>query len=178
MNISNLTLTEISHKMRKYLPPHLQKYNENESLFQESISLQFDEISPNIPKRFYKYFNDNDFIQNACGIISSSKYEYDYTIILLSDEKYTTALLLLLQKENKRTGEFETELLKSFLSENTDGLLLLPQLKRYYNTVTEIQKIIESDMDNLTKEKINNQFKKALDDILWQTKFILGDTVL
>ena len=115
MNISNLTLKEVSHRIREYLPSYLQKYNEGESLFQESYSLQFDEINHNIPDKYHKYFNDEDCIQNASGIISASRFEYDYVVILLSNADYSKALFLLLQKENKDTGDVTIEFLNSFL---------------------------------------------------------------
>jgi hypothetical protein len=117
MNISNLTLKEVSHKMRELLPSYLQKYNDGESLFQESYSLDFDEINHNIPEKYHKYFKGNDSIQNASGIISASRFEYDYIVILLSNADYSRALFLLLQKENKATGDIEIELLNTFIPE-------------------------------------------------------------
>ena len=115
MNIKGMTLNEIVEKIKQYLPPYLQK----DFQFQESYQLEFCEIKHNISGEYYKFFNDNDILNVACGGMESENFEYDYNIISVSNSDYSQALFLLLQKEHKITNEIEIELLKSFvLAEN------------------------------------------------------------
>ena len=108
MNIKGLTLNEVSQKIREYLPPFLQNYNEDDSLFQESFQFEFDEIKNSIPQDYHKHFKDDDIINAADGSIEDN--EQDYTIALISNGDYTKAYLLLLLKENE-----DTKVIKSFL---------------------------------------------------------------
>ena len=114
MDIKGLTLNEVAEKIKEYLPLYLQ----NNFQFQESYVLDFDEINHNIPEEYHKYFNAADKINNACGSVEADELEYNYNIILLSNHEYTRALFLLLQKENKTTGEMDIELLKSLDNTN------------------------------------------------------------
>ena len=113
MNIKGLTLNEISQKIREYLPPFIRQYKEDENLFQESFQFEFDEIKNSIPQDYHKHFKDNDIINAADGNIEND--EHDYTVALISNGDYSKAYLLILQKENKDTGDTETEVIKSFL---------------------------------------------------------------
>ena len=109
MNIKDLTMSEIGEKIRKYLPPTIREAFE----FEESYQLHFDEISRNIPHEYHEYFKDNAVINSASG--SVEKADYDYIVILVSSEDYSTAILLLLQKIDNQTGETETEIIKNFI---------------------------------------------------------------
>ena len=116
MDIKKLTLNEIGEKIKKFFPPYLQ----SDFHFQENYKLQFDEIKHNIPTKYHKAFNDGDILNVASGNIEVVKPDYDYTVILVSNENYSDALFLLLQKENKKTGDIETELITSFLLANIE----------------------------------------------------------
>ena len=111
MDIKGLTLQEIGEKMKKFLPSYLQP----DFQFQESYQLQFDEIKHNIPHKYHKFFNDDDKINSASGGVETEDSEYNHTIILVSNSDNSEALFLFLQKENKETGEVETDLLASFM---------------------------------------------------------------
>ena len=116
MNINGLNLDEVGEKIKGFLPPYLK----NDFTFQESYTLDFDEISHNIPQKYHKFFKDNDKINSASASVETVKIEYDYTVVLVSNEDYSEALFLLLQKENKDTGEIETDLLTSFILAEID----------------------------------------------------------
>ena len=113
MNIKELNIEEISDKIKKYLPPYIQK----DFRFQENYILEFNEISSSIPEKYHKLFKNSDMINSASGCVETDDSEFDYIIILLSNENYSRALFLLLQKVNKETSETDIELLKSFVSE-------------------------------------------------------------
>lgn len=121
MNIKNLTIREISEKIKPCINDYFKGStitNYAGELFTENYTLQFDEISVDLPQKHL--FNDTDNINNASGCIylanASEKHRgYEYVIILLSNADYSKALYLILQKINEKTGETEHIILKNFI---------------------------------------------------------------
>ena len=168
MDITRLTLEEISEKIEKYLPPFLQ----DKFSFQESDLLDFDEIKHAIPIEYHQFFKDDNRIRNVNGYVEDDSFEYDYTVVLLSMADFSQALFLLLQKEHKITNEIETEFLKSFLSD-TDSFFTVIQIKYYKMNLTEIVDYMNANKNNLHDIGIGEIIKGKLLDLIQKTITIL-----
>ena len=96
MNITGLDMVQISQHMEAYVQSHIKGFTltAGVSMFQESYIFDFTEIKANIPPRYHHLFKDTDKFNGASGFIEHDSQEY--TIMLLSDENYTTAHLLTL----------------------------------------------------------------------------------
>ena len=96
MNIAGLNMTEVSQRMEAYVQSHIKGFtlSAGASMFQESYIFDFAEIKATIPPQYHHLFKDTDKFNGASGFIEHDSQEY--TIMLLSDENYTTAHLLTL----------------------------------------------------------------------------------
>ena len=172
MNIKGLKLNEVGERIKQFLPPFLQAKFQ----FQESYQLEFDEISHNLPAKYHKFFKDDDIINNASGYVEDDSFEYNYTVILLSKEDYSQALFLLLQKEHKITNDIEIELLKSFNDKTKiKSSLNVDKITRYLNTISEIIREIEKDMNRLITHESNEELKRKLLELIQQIITILEE---
>jgi len=169
MDITGLTLQEIGEKIKKFLPSYLQ----SDFQFQENYQLQFDEIKHHVPKKYHKFFNNDDKINSTSGSVEVIKIEYDYNLILVSNEDFTEALFLFLQKENKETGEVETELLTSFLLAEIDDNLIINQLNNYQNILIGIKDFVEENKDKLHDNNTVEELKRRLLGLILQTTILL-----
>ena len=121
MNITGLTIKEISEKMDCYVKDYFKGStvtNYAGELFTENYTLEFDEINVDLPEKHL--FQDTDNINNASGCvyladISEEHQGYEYVIILLSNADYSKALYLILQKISEETGTAEHIILKNFI---------------------------------------------------------------
>jgi hypothetical protein len=170
MNISGLTLDEVNEKIKEYYPTFIG----DDFKFQENYQMEFGEISHNISKKYHKFFNDSDIINNASGLVEADKFDFDYTLILLSNEDQSQALFLILQSEDKATGDIKIDVLKSFICEHT-SCLTDAQLDRYKKHLADMQDFIQSNSDKLKTGKIGEEFKKRLLMLIVQTTTILEE---
>ena len=123
MNITGLTIKEISEKMDGYVKDYFKGStvtNYAGELFTENYTLEFDEIGVDLPQKHL--FQDSDNINNASGYvylndISEEHKGYEHIIILLSSADYynSQALYLILQKISEETGDTENIIIKNFI---------------------------------------------------------------
>lgn len=184
MNIENLTAQEISDKIKEYLPVFVRKSEKVKSganIFDECCRLEFDEIKDSIPRKYRKYFKGIDTVNCLSGIIESAgthhrAKSHDYTITLLTDAESTQAILLIMQITSKRTGKSERVVLKNFLEETSakeKDPLMVELLRQFHALLVEVQQTIESDMDNIISNGVDEQFKKLLYNLVIQSILVL-----
>ena len=118
MNIKDLTLTEVCKKLAPYITDYFagcEISGLDDNLFAESYLLGFEEVEHLIPDEHKSLFNVSDFLNGASGFLNfnyqAKKFRgREYTLMLLSNEPYTEALLLYVQEDNP-SGDVQSDIL-------------------------------------------------------------------
>jgi hypothetical protein len=114
MDIEGLDIVQISRKMTEYVKARFDDFalSESDSLFQENYLLDFDEVKGSIPTQYHKLFGNNDKFNCASGFVDVGTQSH--ILMLLADESYKKAYLLIMQMTDREDVE-EIILIKDFL---------------------------------------------------------------